>query len=51
VYDRNVDGRMLVRVDSQNRSHLATVHNCVVVSSFDEDSKAARDPVAAALVG
>jgi hypothetical protein len=50
VYERNVDGRMLGRVDSQNRNHLATVHNSVVDSSADRDSRAVLAPVAAAFV-
>jgi hypothetical protein len=41
---------MLVRVDSQNRSHFATVHNTVVDSSRDRDCSASRASIAAALV-
>jgi hypothetical protein len=50
VYDLSVEGRMLVRVDSQNRNHLATVHNTAVDSSRDRDSSTSRAPTAAALV-
>jgi hypothetical protein len=37
-------------VDSQNRNHLATVHNSIVDSSADRTSKTVLASVAAALV-